>query len=74
MISAKIKFLFQNGQKILCLLYVDINKTFKFNEYRRLRFLIILNAPKTVLKLTEVGTVTENVWNLNDNHFSETQR
>ena len=60
MISAKIKFLFQNGKKY-SILYVDIDETSKFNEYRRLRFLIILNTPKAVVKLTEVGTVIENV-------------
>ena len=74
MISAKIKFLFQNGQKILYLLYGDINETFKFHEYRRPRFSIILNAPKTELKLTEVGTLIEKAWNLNDNRLNETQR
>ena len=73
MISAKIKFLFQNRQKILYLLYVDVNETLKFNEYRRLRFSTILNAPKTELKLAEVGTLIKNVWHLNDNRLNETQ-
>jgi len=47
---------------------------FKFNEYRRLMFSIILNAPKTELKLTEVGILSEKFWNLNDNRLNETQR
>ena len=73
MISAKIKFLFQNGQKILYLFYVDVNEPFKFNEYRRLMFSIILNASKTELKLTEVGTLIEKFRNLNDNRLNEMQ-
>ena len=49
----KSKFLFLNGQMMLCLLYMDIDETSEFNE---------IDVPtEKVVKFTEIGGVIENV-------------
>ena len=49
----KSKFLFLNGQMMLCLLYMDIDETSEFNE--------IDVSTEKVVKFTEIGSVIENV-------------
>lgn len=49
----KSKFLFLNGQMMLCLFYMDIDETSEFNE--------IDVSTEKVVKFTEIGGVIENV-------------
>ena len=49
----KSKFLFLNGQMMLCLFHMDIDETSEFNE-------IDVSTEKAV-KFTEIGSVIENV-------------
>ena len=49
----KSKFLFLNGQMMLCLFYMDIDETSEFNE--------IDVSTEKVVKSTEIGSVIENV-------------
>ena len=59
---AKTEFFFPKGRMLLCLLYIDVDGTSKFNETDlSSSYVLILNALKQVVKFTEVGSVIENV-------------